>query len=106
MGIIVSRLTSHSPQIAAALLGSDVLRECIARVGSAGCEVQPVWANGAFLLVPLTEELVLEHDLQLEPHNIVMLATDYDLVAQALMLLPKRQRPQLKPEHRAEPDLL
>jgi len=101
-GVALSRLTFHSPEIALFLLDSHFLAGCRSRVESAGCEVRPPWANGALLLVPVTEEQIDEADIQLKPHNIVMLNSDVELVAQALAQLPRRKRPQLKPECHAE----
>jgi hypothetical protein len=61
--------------------------------------VQPDWANGAILLVPVTEQQIVEADIELKAHNILMLASDVQLVKDALAQLVKRKRPGLKPEH-------
>lgn len=66
---------------------------------SAGCIVQPAWANGALLLVPITEQQIIEADINLQPHNILMLASDEPIVRHTLTQLARRKRPGLKPEH-------
>lgn len=102
IGVTLLRLTFHSPDITALLLGSCALADCRARVESAGCEVRPAWANGALLFIPVTEDQTAEADLQLKSHNILMLTSDVQHVQQALAQLPRRKRPQLKPEHYPE----
>jgi len=93
---ILARLTNNSPEIRAAILGFPALGVCLDCVDKAGCEVQPDWANGALLLVPLTKELVDEVGIELKAHNVVLLPADYEHVRQALSKLPHRKRPQLK----------
>merc|ERR1719265_314104 len=53
-GVIILRLTSHSPQIKEHLRSSDLLRAHVDSVRSAGCELCPEWGNGALLLIPST----------------------------------------------------
>jgi hypothetical protein len=103
-GVILARLTFHCPMIIGALLELEPLRVCIDRVESTGCEVRPVWANGAILLVPTTEGFILEAGICLKAHNILMLDSDKDRIYQGLSGLPRRWRPQLKPEHHAQRD--
>jgi len=98
-GIILSRLTFHSPSVTSFLLESNDLAICRSRVESAGCSMQPAWANGALLLVPVTEQQIMEADIYLQAHNILMLASDEQLVKEALAELSRRKRPGLKPEH-------
>merc|ERR1719336_3037491 len=83
-GVVLSRLSFHTPDIASSLLNSDALTTCLARVTTAGCEVHPAWANGALLLVPVTEEQITEAGIQLRAHNIMMLNSDVQLVEQTL----------------------
>ena len=64
----------------------------------AGCEARPASAKGALLLIPMTEEHITEAEIQLEAHNILMLTSDVPSVEQTLGQLPRRKRPQLKPE--------
>ena len=53
-------------------------------VHDAGCELEPEWADGAMLLVPLTEELVCESGIQLTHTHIVAMARDVENIRQAL----------------------
>jgi len=101
-GVVLSRLTFHSPEITSFLLDTQALAGCRSRVDAAGCEVHPIWANGALLLVPATEAHIAEAGIRLQAHNILMLATDVELIKQTLAQLPRRKRPQLKPEYHAE----
>jgi len=102
-GVLVARLTFLNSKLMPFLLESEVLAECRARVVATGCDLMPSWANSALLLVPLTRAQVDEAGLELKPHNIVMLAADYHLTVEALSELPRRRRPQLKPESQADP---
>lgn len=58
----------------------------------AGCDIQPDWANGAILLIPLTEELIAQEGLCLKPHNILALKSEEFLLSRALSNLPRRKR--------------
>jgi len=98
-GVILSRLTFHSPDVMSFLVSSSHLASCRPRVESFGCSVQPAWANGALLLVPVTEQQIIEADIQLKPHSILMLASDEQLVRDTLAQPAKRKRPVLRPEH-------
>ena len=69
-GTILSRLAFHSPALMDFLLGPDRLSRCRSSVKSAGCEVQPSWARGALLLVPVTEKQIMQADISLQAHNI------------------------------------
>merc|ERR1712007_112611 len=60
---------------------------------------RPAWSNGALLLVPMTQQQIIEAGIYLESHNILMLASDEQLVKHALAKLVRRKRPELKPEH-------
>lgn len=101
-GVILSRLTFHNPDVVSFLLEADALAGCRLRVESAGCDVRPAWANGALLLVPATEDQINEAGIQLKAHNILMLTSDVQVVEHTLAQLPRRKRPQLKPEHQAD----
>merc|ERR1712176_266371 len=72
--IILSRLTFHSPDVMSYLLESPDLATCHSRVKSAGCSERPAWSNGALLLVPMTQQQIVEAGIYLEAHNILMLA--------------------------------
>lgn len=97
-GVLVTRLTFHTPEVAAQILGHDAVATCVERVADAGCDVQPPWAGGAILLVPLTEPQLREAGVSLKAHNIVVLEVDRGRVEEALGSLPRRRRPMLKPE--------
>jgi len=56
----------------------------------------PDWANGALLLVPCTEEGLAESGLELKPHHVIALASDVELIDEALAEFPRRRRPQCK----------
>jgi len=103
-GVTICRLTSKSPQITAHLLSSQELQEHFENVRSAGCDVCPEWANGAILLVPLTHSQVLEAEIDLQSHNIVLLSVDVAKVESALKQMPKRKRNNaaIKPEHHVD----
>merc|ERR1712226_1822601 len=94
--VLLTRLTFHNPALFDHLLASEALKACIARVENAGCQVRPPWANGALLLVPLTERQLAEESLDLKAHNIMLLASDSERVRVALRKLPRRRRPLLK----------
>jgi len=72
------------------------------RVEDAGCSVFPGNANGACVLVPLTEEQLLELDLQLEKHHILAPRSDKLAIEEALRKVPPALRPKLRDDHRAE----
>jgi len=101
-GVVLSRLTFHTPDITAFLTNSDCISDARSRMESAGCELHPSWANGALLLVPVMEEQVMEAGIQLKPHNILMLSSDVELVRRALSSLPRRKRPRVMPECHAD----
>merc|ERR1740129_1597297 len=98
-GMVLTRLTLHSRKVMSFLSQADELARCRYNVESAGCSVQPAWANGALLLVPVTEQQIIEADIQLKPHSILMLASDEQLVRDTLAQPAKRKRPVLRPEH-------
>ena len=97
-GVLVTRLTFHTPEIAARILAHDAVAECVEKVADAGCDVQPKWACGAILLVPLTNTQLCEAGVQLKAHNIVVLQAELGRVEEALRSLPRRKRPMLNPE--------
>jgi len=97
--VILTRLTFHRPEVTAHLLQAKEVESCRARVECAGCSVQPNLAKGAMLLVPVTEQQIVEADIELKPHNILMLQCDLQFVVEALARLARRKRPGLKPEH-------
>jgi len=96
-GVIIIRLTSRSrtPAVRSALLQSEVLEQCRSRVAEAGFSLTPGWANGAVLLVPLTEEHLAELDVDVSHHHIIVLSEDVQAVRAALKAIPYKKRPKL-----------
>lgn len=90
------RLAFHKPQVTAFILNFPALAGCRSRVESAGCSVQPTWANGALVLLPASQEQVEEAGIVLMAHNILMLDSDKVLLEDCLAQLSRRKRPQLK----------
>ena len=75
--------TRWCAELASAVLDSPDLSNCISREVDAGCGVEPSFASGAKLLVPLTAYLLGELGLQLEVHHIVALRPSPQQVARA-----------------------
>merc|ERR1712048_814706 len=92
-GIVVVRLTrkSRSPEVRQAILGSQFTAQAVRSVHDAGCELEPEWADGAMLLVPLTEELVCESGIQLTHTHVIAMAGDVENIRQAFKTI--RQPP-------------
>merc|ERR1712176_1398731 len=70
-----------------------------------GCQLQPDWAGGAWLLVPLTKpqlSALLEDcpGITLQDHHVLVRSRDIDCVRSALATLPRRSRPNVKVESR------
>jgi hypothetical protein len=103
-GVTIVRLTFHSPQVKQHLISSEALGHLVTRVREAGCKVSPGWAQGALLLVPMTEEQAMEAELVLSAHNIVLLSSDVQLVGKVLKEMPRRSRhgAEVRPEHNAD----
>jgi hypothetical protein len=99
----VSRLSGCSAEIAHLLLNSDHLTHCRARVAMAGpeFELQPQWANGALLLVPVTAQEIENEGLHLRAHHIVAMQEDQKHIKEALAGMPRsRKRPKLFDDRR------
>lgn len=99
---VVLRLTLHSAEIKQMILEAESLRDCIADISAAGCETSPAWANGALLLVPLTQSQVEEPGWILKPFHIIARICDQKLVEDALSRLPRRKRPKCKEADEAD----
>lgn len=104
--IVILRLTKHSPIVVEAFTNSPELEVCRTRLHEAGCEMSPAWANGAKLLVPLTEDQVDEarfedRPIVLRSHHVVVLQAEVNLVRTALSKVPKRCRPNLRTDSNA-----
>lgn len=101
--VVIFRQTRCCEEASRALSESLVLRDARKRVEDAGCSLFPDSANGALLLVPLTNEQLLELDLQLDKYHIVALRSDKLAIDEALRKVPKPDRPKLRDDHRAVP---
>jgi len=99
-GVVLLRLTRHAKavEVATALTSAPELEHCRALVYEAGCEIQPEWAGGAWLLVPCTREQFHEVGLTTSAVHILALSRDEEAVRRALQRLPKEKRPKLRPE--------
>jgi len=99
-GVVVFRLTrcARAEEVAQAILSSPNLTEARALVHEAGCALQPEWACGAWLLLPLTCEQFQEAGLKTGPVHIVALMKDEEAVKSALKNVPKEKRPKLRLE--------
>ncbi len=53
-------------------------------VADAGCDVEPEWANGALLRVPMTEEHLQELGLELQHHHVVALTENLESIRAGL----------------------
>ncbi|CAE8640164.1 unnamed protein product [Polarella glacialis] len=111
-GVVLLRLDSHarSPQVAEALLYSPELAPCRAMVAEAGCELQPAWAGGAWLFVPLKESQFQEAGPDLHANvkhiHILALSEHEPLVHQALKCVPRKCRPKCYHESLGAPAAL
>lgn len=95
--VVVFRISRTSKEILDHL--ENELVDLKLRVLESGCHVRPDWANGALLLIPLTQSQVEESTVQLRAHHIVACRNEFDSVEKALHRFPKRKgRPQIKVE--------
>jgi len=103
-GVVLLRLDrrARSEEVAKALLQAPCLESCRTAVEDAGCQLQPEWANGAWLLVPVTEEMFREAKLDTCAKHILALVDDEAAVQHALQNVPSKKRPQLRTINRAE----
>ena len=95
----ILRLSACSADVTHALLHSDELAYCRNRVANAGPEfaLQPEWANGALLLVPVTSQEIADAEIHLRAHHIVAKREDVENINTALAMIPRRQkRPKLR----------
>jgi len=102
--VVLFRLTRHarSPQVISIFNDSELLSNCRRRVLEAGCEISPLWASGAKLLVPLTESQVEELEqsgIELMDSHVVALREDEEVIRQALKSVRNKDRPRLSLEH-------
>lgn len=101
--MVILRLTRCCEKALQALTESPALADARKRVEDAGCCLFPDRAHGAFLLVPLTDEQLLELGLQLEKYHILALGSDKPAIVEALRKVPPGDRPKLRNHHRALP---
>lgn len=103
-GVVILRLTRHAKasEVASALCYSAELAECRGSVSEAGCELQPEWAGGAWLLLPLTREVFEEAGLRTSAIHILARSRDEARVREALYHVPFKKRPKLKVQQRGD----
>ncbi|CAK9029516.1 E3 ubiquitin-protein ligase hecd-1 [Durusdinium trenchii] len=99
---LVLRLSHSNSQVKNVLLTSKELDDCRRDVAEDGCEVTPEWANGAILLVPLTQEQARQARLELRSHHVVIFPGDKGRLLNALGALPCRQRPRIRGDEATE----
>ena len=75
------------------LLKDERLQKVRAQVEEAGCEILPDWAQGAVLLVPLTEKEAMDVGVELRAHHVVIAQTHQSHIESALAAIPKKRRP-------------
>lgn len=93
------RLTKVSRAVHNVLLSSDSLSPCRQEVVMAYCEVQPEWAGGAILLVPMNHEAYKELGWEMQSHHVFLLQKDKHLLEAALKALPCRKRSSICENH-------
>ena len=96
-GQVVLKITrfTHAHQTNDAIMLSDSLAYCRARVSEAGCEIMPSWAGGARLLVPFTEAQLQELNeagKELQPWHLVALRSDIDAIIAAFADVKSKAR--------------
>merc|ERR1712217_70337 len=104
-GIVRFRMTRHAqcPKVATILRKASQL-EPLEMVAEAGCEIQPAWAGGTWLFVPLTQMQFLEAGLKLSEIHILIRIADEQKLKDALRTMLKGKRPKLRVEaHAADP---
>lgn len=95
--IVVLRLSCRTVEVEQKLLHSAELLDIRDRVVEAGCELMPEWASGAIFLVPLTQDMIMEANIdELRAHHVLALEDDVDCIKCALAEIPKRRRPKVK----------
>lgn len=76
------RRHAKADEITNALLTSPDLDHCRSMVEEAGCELQPDWANGAWILLPMTKEQYDEAQLCTCPYHVIVRKEDEDTLIQ------------------------
>lgn len=101
-GIVLLQLNRHaeSTEVVNVLMHAPILQACRDRVLHAQCELRPEWANGAWILVPMTSDIFAEAEGGVSAQNlfhfhVLVLRQDEDLVREALTAVPRAKRPML-----------
>lgn len=103
--LLILRQTRCSKEAVSALQRAPALQVARKRVEEAGCMLFPESANGACLLVPLTDENLHELNLNFEKYHIVALSSDKGAIEEALKSVPRSLRPRLRDDCQAlQPD--
>lgn len=84
--VVVLKLRRHAKadEVRAAFTTSPELSHCREMVHEAGCQLQPEWANGSWMLVPVTEEQFEEADLKTCAYHVFVRAVDEETVIRVL----------------------
>jgi len=99
--VVVLRLTRCCEETWQALSESAALKDARDCVEEAGCSIFPHNANGACVLVPLTDEQLLELNLRLEKYHVLANRSLRTAIEEALRMVPRGIRPKLRDDHRA-----
>eukprot|EP00928_Gymnodinium_smaydae_P005056 TRINITY_DN11742_c0_g1_i1.p1 TRINITY_DN11742_c0_g1~~TRINITY_DN11742_c0_g1_i1.p1 ORF type:complete len:517 (+),score=20.04 TRINITY_DN11742_c0_g1_i1:584-2134(+) len=93
-------ITRHAKarEVEKALCYSPALAECRQLVEEDGCDLRPAWANGAWLLLPVTLEQYSEAGFDLSAHHILVHSSYEQAVRLALQDVPRKQRPRVRPD--------
>jgi len=85
-GVALMRLTrmARSPGLRAHLRKTPLLEPCRHTVAEAACSLEPLWGEGALLLIPLSHEQLTEAGITLSYDNVVLLSHDVDKFKAAL----------------------
>lgn len=103
--LVLLQLTrqARSAKVTDQLMNAPQLAHCRQLVADEGCQLQPNWAGGAWLLAPLSEPhlyALLEEspDARLQNHHVLLRSRDIRHLRSALAELPRRLRPNVKME--------
>jgi hypothetical protein len=95
LDVVVLHLTrcARSIEVTRAITESAELASARAAVHEAGLDLQPSWAGGAWVLLPLSPQKV---GLPLSHHNILLDRRDEHLVREVLQRIERSKRPHIK----------
>lgn len=96
--VTVFEVTCHarSPELARVLNESPRLTACRALVAEAGCEFQPPWALGGWVLVPASEQQLDEAGIKLGHMKILARSCDMHIIEEELKSVSRCRRPRFK----------